>query len=89
MKRLFFVIAIAFLAATTILSSCKKKSEEPETSINQSATVYLENGSVITVKDLGEGTGNKTFTSDKTWILDGLIFVNEGQKLTIEAGTVI
>ena len=89
MKRLFTVIVIAVLAATTILSSCKKKTEEPETSVNPNATVFIENGSTVTVKDLGEGTGNKTFNSDKTWILDGLVFVNEGQTLTIEAGTII
>lgn len=30
-----------------------------------------------------------TWSADKTWILDGLIFVNDGQTLTIEPGTVI
>jgi len=32
---------------------------------------------------------NTTWTSDKTYVLDGLIFVNPGATLTIEAGTVI
>lgn len=36
-----------------------------------------------------EQGANVTWTSDTTWILDGLIFVNEGQTLTIEPGTVI
>lgn len=43
----------------------------------------------IVVKDLGEGTGSATWTADHVYILDGLVFVNEGQTLTIEAGTVI
>lgn len=30
-----------------------------------------------------------TWTADRTWILDGLVFVNDGQTLTIEPGTVI
>ncbi len=42
-----------------------------------------------TITDFGEGTGTITFTNDNVWILDGLVFVNEGQTLTIEAGTII
>lgn len=43
----------------------------------------------IRVQDLGEGTGTTTWTSDNVYILDGFVFVNEGQTLTIEAGTII
>ena len=43
----------------------------------------------IIIKDSGEGTGTTTFTSNNIYILDGFVFVNEGQILTIEAGTVI
>jgi len=42
-----------------------------------------------TVSDNGAGTGSVTWTKDKSYILDGLVFVNDGQTLTIEAGTVI
>ncbi len=42
-----------------------------------------------TIRDHGGGTGTTTWTKDKNYILDGLVFVNEGQVLTIEAGTVI
>ena len=34
-------------------------------------------------------TGTTTWTSNNTYILDGYVFVNSGQVLTIEAGTVI
>jgi len=44
---------------------------------------------VVTITDLGEGTGSTTFTKDKVWVLNGLVFVNSGQTLNIEAGTVI
>jgi len=41
------------------------------------------------ITDLGGGTGSVTWTNDKTYILDGFVFVNDGQTLTIEPGTVI
>ncbi len=41
------------------------------------------------ISDLGGGTGTVTWTNDKSYLLDGFVFVNDGQVLTIEAGTVI
>lgn len=43
----------------------------------------------ITISDDGSGTGTTTWTSDNVYVLDGFVFVNDGQVLTIEAGTVI
>ena len=43
----------------------------------------------IIVSDDGSGTGTTTWTADNTYILDGFVFVNSGQALTIEAGTVV
>lgn len=43
----------------------------------------------VTVTDDGSGVGTTTWTSDNVYILDGLVFVNDGQVLTIEAGTVV
>ncbi len=37
----------------------------------------------------GNISSNKTLTSDKTWILDGLVQVNSGVTLIIEAGTTV
>ena len=42
-----------------------------------------------TVRDLGSGVGTVKWTSDKTYLLEGFVFVNEGQTLTIGPGTVI
>ena len=44
---------------------------------------------IVDVTDLGEGTGTTRWTSDKVYILNGLVFVNDGQTLTIEPGTII
>lgn len=41
------------------------------------------------IRGLGEGTGTVTWFREKSYILEGLVFVNEGQVLTIEAGAVI
>jgi hypothetical protein len=41
------------------------------------------------VRDNGAGTGTVTWTRDRSYIIEGLVFVNDGQVLTIEAGTVI
>jgi len=41
------------------------------------------------IRDAGQGTGTTTWTKDNEYILEGFVFVNPGQMLTIEAGTVI
>ncbi|NQV71547.1 T9SS C-terminal target domain-containing protein, partial [bacterium] len=41
----------------------------------------------VTIK--ADVTSNTLWTSNNTYLLDGLIFVNEGATLTIEPGTVI
>jgi len=50
--------------------------------------VAEEEAGTVTVSDnIGEGT--TTWTSNNTYILDGFVFVNEGDTLIIEPGTVI
>ena len=43
----------------------------------------------ITVTDMGTGTGTTTWTCDHNYILQGYVFVQSAQALTIEAGTVV
>lgn len=43
----------------------------------------------VTINYDVNGTGTTTWTSNNIYILNGLIFVNDGQTLTIEPGTVI
>lgn len=66
---------LTFLTFLTTFSACRKSE-------------YL-NLSEETITDQGAGIGTVTWTSDKTYILNGLVYVNEGQILSIEAGTVI
>jgi hypothetical protein len=49
--------------------------------------ILEDNGETIT--DDGRGTGTVIWTKGKDYLLDGFVFVNDGQVLTIEAGTVI
>ncbi len=46
-------------------------------------------GNIILIEDNGNGTGTTTWTANNVYILQGLVFVNDGQTLTIEPGTVI
>ena len=46
-------------------------------------------GTVVDVVASADGVGTTTWTANNTYVLDGFVFVNEGQTLTIEAGTVI
>jgi hypothetical protein len=69
-------IFVFFLIFTIIaMISCRK------------SNYYLENEIYIT--DNGGGTGTTTWTKEKNILLDGFVFVNDGQTLTIEPGTVI
>ena len=56
--------------------------------IDASPTVPAPTGTVRVVSS-EEGVGTTTWTADNTYILDGFVYVNEGQTLTIEPGTVI
>ena len=46
---------------------------------------------IVRVRSSADGVGGAdvTWTSDNTYILDGFVFVNEGQTLTIQPGTII
>jgi len=103
-RNLLFVAALALSVAVTsckkkgctdeTANNYSAEAEKDDNSctyseVDKNATEYNVKGNVITVVDHGQGTGDKIFTNDKTWILDKLVFVNPGQTLTIEAGTVI
>lgn len=49
---------------------------------------FLEPGD-FKIVDNGAGTGTVTWEKDKQYVIEGFVFVNDGQTLTIEAGTVI
>lgn len=70
-----FSLLIAFWFFVGMNYSCRKTGY----------TVEVEEA----IRDNGAGTGTVTWTSDKSYVIEGLVFVNDGQTLTIEAGTVI
>ncbi len=77
--------------------SCKKDTDEdpvPAVKVDSysiGTTTYSINHEkkTVTIKDNGTGTGTKTFSADTTYVLQGMVFVNSGSVLTIEAGTVV
>ncbi len=76
MVKIFNLPAFVLIIVTLILvQSCRKSDYETE--------------SEITITDDGSGTGNVTWHSNKKYVIEGLVFVNDGQTLTIEPGAVI
>jgi len=84
------IILFTLILSLTLIWGCDESSTDPKTTDTIQDTEYTELDSLRTqVKDYGKGTGTMTWTNDKIWILDGFVFINDGQELTIEAGTVI
>jgi len=66
---------LSLIAVLVSFSSCRKSQ-------------YIVD-EVETITDQGGGTGTVTWTPEKDYLINGFVFVNDGQTLTIEAGTVI
>lgn len=84
-----FWVAILFIG----FASCQV--EESPIVFTDTKTLYTETTdsptgmAALQVTDLGQGTGTITWSADKVILLDGFVFVNAGQTLQIEAGTII
>jgi hypothetical protein len=65
-----------FLSVLVLLSACRKSD-------------YSIDGNFTVITDQGFGIGTRTLKKDVPYLIDGFVFVNDGQILTIEAGTVI
>lgn len=89
-KHAILMVVIVFGLS---LTSCEDDDDDDDNKPTNNGTElpaqYTEDKGKVTIKDNGEGTGTITWTADKTWILNGFVFVNEGQTLTIEPGTTI
>jgi len=85
-KTTLILFLIIFSSVSLFFTSCK---EEDPIIIDETATEFNVNGNEITIVDKGKGIGTKTLNADTVWVLEGFVFVNDGQVLTIEAGTVI
>ena len=82
MKKLNYQLVTLLLATSmmVLISSCKKDDDDDTGPTDTSE---------YTIQDDGSGTGTTTWKSGKTYKLDGFVFVNDGQVLTIEPGCVI
>ena len=85
--KIIFKTFLVFSLIIISLSACTKEEDPPDSDPN--ATIYEDVNGVVTVTDNGKGTGTMTWTNDKVWVLNGLVFVNESQILTIDPGTII
>jgi hypothetical protein len=73
--RILSKSVLLFAIASIFLNACRKSDYE---------VLFDE-----VIKDNGSGTGTVTWSANQDYILEGFVFVNDGQTLTIEAGTVI
>ena len=78
-KSKFKLLAVLFTALVIGITSCSKDDDIEE-----------EQGQdEFTIIDNGNGTGTTTWKTGETYFLEGFVYVNEGQTLTIEPGCVI
>ncbi|MDZ7744091.1 MAG: hypothetical protein U5Q03_20750 [Bacteroidota bacterium] len=75
-QKIFIPNILLYLLIVMIAASCRD------------SNYYIDEDSVV-ISDGGAGTGTTSWTSDKSYLIEGKVFVNDGQTLTIEAGTVI
>ncbi|SHJ36461.1 hypothetical protein SAMN05444280_11778 [Tangfeifania diversioriginum] len=69
-------IVVAIFVLITVFPGCRKSD-------------FLLEEKTESFRDDGSGTGTVTWTKNNEYILEGLVFVNDGQVLTIEPGTVV
>ncbi len=99
MKNNLLKLAIFGMTGLSVMvTSCKDDPidpiEEPKNEYvyKQGTTEFSVNKEekTVTITDKGQGFGGDyTMVNDTTYILDGKVFVNDGQTLTIEAGTMV
>ena len=85
-KNLLLITALCAGIAGGFTSCSKDDNKTPDPT---PAPTPTPSSNIVTITDNGSGTGTTTWTSDKVYVLDGLVFVNSGQELTIQPGTVI
>lgn len=73
-------------SVTVTVTDNNNKSSTQNAVVNKTAQPQKEVVDVYTSED---GVGTTTWTANKIYVLRGFVFVNDGQTLTIEPGTVI
>jgi hypothetical protein len=72
----YFLPTIIVLSALWLQQGCRKSD-------------FLVDGKKAEYSDYGQGTGTVTWSKGINHLIEGRVFVNDGQVLTIEAGTVV
>ena len=81
MKKINFQLLVVLTTALVLgFTGCKKDEDDPQPGPQPDE---------YTIVDDGNGTGTTTWKSGKTYFLQGFVFVNDGQILSIEPGCVI
>ena len=97
-KILLYLFVGLIVGATTV--SCKEEGCTDPSAVNYDSDADKDNGSCVYPNDdnnnsgdnkvkVSDNTGTTTWSSDSTYILQDFVFVEQGDVLTIEAGTVI
>jgi hypothetical protein len=84
MKRFNYLLLIGLLSAN-LFSSCSDDNAEPDEVIVITPTTPVPASTTLT----GAITSSVTLTKDKTWTLDGFVYVTNNATLTIQPGTKI
>ena len=95
MKKLNWnsLVLLLIITGLSTFNSCKeddKDTPKPQgVNYKVGTTTFTVSGKKVTIKDLGNGISTYKMYADTTYILDGFVFVNENQVLTVEPGTMI
>ena len=91
MKKLFVKIGLlTFITAGLLGASCKKPIEDPDVpTFDVTSSCTEAEVKIVNVEPSNDGVGTTTWTKNNVYVLNGMVFVNSGQTLTIEAGTII
>lgn len=89
-KLLKFLYAMLFAGSALLLTSCGDDDDDDEgNGPSETPQSQVLDDGTIQYNGTADGTGSVTWTADNQYLLNGFVFVNPGDTLTIEPGTII
>lgn len=89
MKKYTKTLLLLVAAVAVIAVSCKKDAKDAGTRKLEANAAFLKPTAVIPTNANGTISSNLTLTNDKTWLIDGIIYLTNGAVLTIQPGTTL